>query len=86
MPDSSENITAPATVYLQLSDTGTIRKWSHEPFAGGVEYRRVDAPRFSAGRCQQFGTALPCFDCMSRNKHLCPPPIAQAFSANGAKP
>lgn len=29
-----------ATIYIQFSDTGTIRKWSCEPFEGGVEYVR----------------------------------------------
>lgn len=29
-----------ATIYIQFSDTGTIRKWSCEPFEGGVQYVR----------------------------------------------
>jgi hypothetical protein len=28
------------TIYIEFSDTGTIRKWSCEPFEGGVEYVR----------------------------------------------
>ncbi|CAB4120791.1 hypothetical protein UFOVP5_28 [uncultured Caudovirales phage] len=37
-PDLAPDERAATPIYLQFTHLGTIRKWSHEPFDGGVEY------------------------------------------------